>query len=107
MAHQKTAVFRRWRFWLRGWWSNRKGVALTYATTDPVRGPKGGNSLRYDVLLQGEAIITLDNEHNSDKDITHALRSADSEVTILNVYYIIRTGTSKERRIALDSLVGT
>lgn len=86
-----------------GWWSDRKGMALIYACTDPARGPKGPGSVRYDVLLQGEAVVA---GTDSGKNITHQMRAEDTEVSIKRVFYAKREGDTKARKARLEALIG-
>lgn len=78
-----------------GWWSDRIGVALTYASTDSVRGRKNG----YDVLLKG----VVDN--TSDGPISHFLRTIpDMVVHVTDIYYAMPI--EGNRRKNLEKLIG-
>lgn len=84
-----------------GWWSNRKGVAMAYASTDPVRGPKGPGSTRYDILMRGEATIDA---KNAGKEVTWALREKQATVRITHVFYSKREGSTQERKNYMENL---
>ena len=74
-----------------GWWSDREGVALTYATTDSIRGPRGG----YDVLLKGTV-----NDVNADGPVSHALRQMpDAIVYVTDIYYSLPTGGNRRENL--------
>lgn len=75
------------------WWTERKGMAMAYASTDPVRPKKG-----WDVLMKG-----LSETVESDGNFTHELRKdLERTITITDVYYAM---PSKDRKGALEALI--
>lgn len=75
------------------WWSDRKSMALIYASTDPVRGPRPG----YDVLMRGEVV-----KPDDDVNITHALRKdMSTTIRITDVCYSL---PGPNRKAALEDL---
>lgn len=85
-----------------GWWSTRKGVAIAYASTDPVHGSKGKKGeIRYDVLLHGKAEVSKD---VSGKEATFALRDANTSIKMVDVFYAVRGDNSRDRKSVLLSL---
>jgi hypothetical protein len=77
-----------------GWWSERQGIALAYAATDSVSGPRPG----YDVMLRGDVPVP-----SAPGAMAHALRATKgSRVHVTDVYYALPRG---DRKAALKQLM--
>jgi hypothetical protein len=80
-----------------GWWSERKNVALIYASTDGIHGKKAG----YDVVLRG----TVNVEPGPGGNVAHKLR--DDMNTIVNVTDVYYALPNNDRKGTLINLIGS
>lgn len=84
----------------KGWWSNRMGFAMAYASTDNDDGPRHVDA--HDVVFVGSVIVP---RKYMSREVTHYLRDVRATVHIEKIYYARRQGTSAERKARLESLI--
>lgn len=79
-----------------GWWAERRGLAMAYASTDPISGRRTG----YDVLMKGEVV----RPDSGPGEVTHQLRKdMTTSVKITDVYYAV---PGRDRKGTLERLLG-
>ena len=80
-----------------GWWSDNPRFTMMYAAMDPVN-KKILKEPEYDVFMVG------DTEHpGGDKNLTPALRDADSTVHVHTIVHVPTRGSSDERAAAIQA----